>query len=157
MRAEHNFIQFIHVNYNCLNFYSCLLNQAAAAKQKRKQKNVTWLRFLSFRNSLSQCFRNQTSQPFRKNKQFKLLCIVCWKNSFRFGIPLRFSVWFSLSLSLSSSQQRECLEYFLFCFNKEFLLFVLVSSTYLKLSESIIFPSLRQAVRRQKLKQYLDS
>lgn len=32
------FIQFIHVNYNCLNFYSCLLNQAS-----NNRATVTWI------------------------------------------------------------------------------------------------------------------
>lgn len=52
-QKRENFIQFIHVNYNCLNFYSCLLNQ----KSTHQQYNAVFdldkcFLVLCFRNSL---------------------------------------------------------------------------------------------------------
>lgn len=87
--------------------------------------------------------RNPASST-RKIKQKNSKLLFSWlRNSFLLGIPTRFSV---CSLNMKINILNISL-FFSFC----------VSSPYLKLSESIILPTSERAVRKQELKQYLDS
>lgn len=128
------FIQFIHVNYNCLNFYSCLLNQ----KQNVLWCDVTWLCFMLFRLLASfpefpgalhtfacSLVIREPSTPKEHKNNIQSFCFVCLK--------ILFILEFLIAFSLFPRHENKYFKYFFYS------LVYFYSSTYLKLSESIIF------------------